>query len=871
MHWNFEVMNYQQVQQRPLAANGVNRRRPDRDAGIRVDSNFRSDAHTWRSSPHIRHSTDTTVAGSHGHVDHSNTNSSIPSGSGRHPIEKDDAGFASRNRGTTERPLHDRLLFLTMCLIGQPVEVQVKNGSIYSGIFHTANAEKGFGVVLKMARLIKDGSAKVGKSDSVKEAARRAPVKTLIIYEKDFVQIIAKDVSLTADSYSNGRTRENRTEIMTDSVLSQGRPRDVERELKPWKPDGEVPRSLGLESTFQSTWNRNWDQFETNKTLFGVESTFDEELYTTKLERGPQTREREREAWRIAREIEGQSTRNVHLAEERGIQLASQLGDLDEESKFSAVSRLEVTDDAGEEEEYNNVDGYNEETFGNLYVNGVVDLASPSDSSASTHSAGESEGKAVRLALSDNMQVLSPSDSPVGESPLSSPLVAEAANIEALNLNATCSQVSEDVYREFQEFKSQETAKKSKKQREDQVDELKSFSMKDFDPHLPRAAGDGGRPLSMPESGADSVVSSEIKPKSVTPVSVAFTLAAAAVSSAPVSLNPANLITPSSHAVVSPAVSTRIQSDEISNNTCTTSELPVDSGGLSDAGSEAILAPVLTEPFVKSSAATGPTPPSTVNQSPEGISVPSISNSIPISSGSATLASQPHGLSMSSAPATNVKKSSLNPNAKEFKLNPYAKAFSPSLTAARPPSPVHQGAVYMAANLHPVSPVPLGMSQIVQQPVQPAQFNQYNSSMAVAAASVVSAAPYMQPPGAFVPGVAGAGGPPVLSGQATMKMPPQSQQQVATPYAQQQAIRYLPQAPPMQPSPGYPHPSGQLYPQQLMYGQHGPVLYIQQFPQGIMQGQPLPLPQQGPLPPQPASQQAKYRVQEVALKQYILM
>lgn len=58
-----------------------------------------------------------------------------------------------------------------------------------------------------------------------------------------------------------------------------------------------------------------WDQFETNKALFGVETTFNEELYTTKLERGPQMREREREAYRIAREIEGQQTRNPHLAE----------------------------------------------------------------------------------------------------------------------------------------------------------------------------------------------------------------------------------------------------------------------------------------------------------------------------------------------------------------------------------------------------------------------------------------------------------------------------------------------------------------------------------------------------------------------------
>lgn len=60
---------------------------------------------------------------------------------------------------------------------------------------------------------------------------------------------------------------------------------------------------------------RSWDQFETNEALFGVKSTFDEELYTTKLERGPQMRELEREAMRIAREIEGEDTQDLHLAE----------------------------------------------------------------------------------------------------------------------------------------------------------------------------------------------------------------------------------------------------------------------------------------------------------------------------------------------------------------------------------------------------------------------------------------------------------------------------------------------------------------------------------------------------------------------------
>ena len=46
-----------------------------------------------------------------------------------------------------------------------------------------------------------------------------------------------------------------------------------------------------------------------------MKSTFNEELYTTKLEKGPQTRELEKQALRIAREIEGEETQDLHLAE----------------------------------------------------------------------------------------------------------------------------------------------------------------------------------------------------------------------------------------------------------------------------------------------------------------------------------------------------------------------------------------------------------------------------------------------------------------------------------------------------------------------------------------------------------------------------
>ena len=47
--------------------------------------------------------------------------------------------------GGYETPSRDRLIFSFASIIGHNVEVQSKNGSIYSGIFHGTNCEKDFG------------------------------------------------------------------------------------------------------------------------------------------------------------------------------------------------------------------------------------------------------------------------------------------------------------------------------------------------------------------------------------------------------------------------------------------------------------------------------------------------------------------------------------------------------------------------------------------------------------------------------------------------------------------------------------------------------------------------------------------------------
>lgn len=305
----------QPVQSRP-SANGYGRRKVDRETGTRLENKVQSGKTTSRQLTGV--------------------------GKG----------------GTYQSLSRDRLVYLSTCLVGHQVEVQVMDGSVFSGILHAINAEKDFGIILKMAHSIKDSSEGMRNTS---EAFSKPPSKTLIIPGKEFVQVTAKGVPITLDGFRTEFMLEQQQELLTDSCISQSRHIEVERQLERWVPDDDAPECPELDNIFDGHWNRGWDQFEANETLFGVKSTFDEDLYTTKLERGPQMSELEKEALRIAREIEGEDTRDLHLAEERGIRLHENL-EVDEETRFSAVVR-EVDDSGYDDCEDILLDSRNDETF----------------------------------------------------------------------------------------------------------------------------------------------------------------------------------------------------------------------------------------------------------------------------------------------------------------------------------------------------------------------------------------------------------------------------------------------------------------------------------------------------------------------------
>ncbi|XP_034214275.1 uncharacterized protein LOC117626614 isoform X3 [Prunus dulcis] len=108
--------------------------------------------------------------------------------------------------------LSEALLFATMCIIGLPVDVHVKDGSVYSGIFYTASVENEYGIVLKKARMTKKG-----KSDA--NVGNGTLIDTLVILSGDLVQVVAKGVLLPAADIA-GNMAGDKTEAVTGTVPS---------------------------------------------------------------------------------------------------------------------------------------------------------------------------------------------------------------------------------------------------------------------------------------------------------------------------------------------------------------------------------------------------------------------------------------------------------------------------------------------------------------------------------------------------------------------------------------------------------------------------------------------------------------------------
>ncbi|KAJ2762522.1 poly(A)-binding protein binding protein, partial [Coemansia nantahalensis] len=218
--------------------------------------------------------------------------------------------------------MHSRLLFLLAHLVGTQVKVTTADGDVYQGVLWSINPNDAQSVVLRYAY-----------PESAGKAAQ--PIDTLVIHGGDCLSI-----SGAAGFAEESGAEHSRASFRTDTDISRTAGAGAARELHRWVPDRCDSMDSLDGSDFAEAGAHGWDQFAANEKLFGLTTDFDEEIYTTKLDRTrADYREREREAIRIAREIQSTPFLNSHVAEERQDVAPDDGGAMDEEDKYGAVLR----------------------------------------------------------------------------------------------------------------------------------------------------------------------------------------------------------------------------------------------------------------------------------------------------------------------------------------------------------------------------------------------------------------------------------------------------------------------------------------------------------------------------------------------------
>ena len=279
----------------------------------------------------------------------------------------------SSNSSSVSFQHRERLLHLSLTLVGRKVILHQSNGAIVEGIFHTftpfsnLSEEQRNKFVLKETLVKKQPSAETEIKDGI----------TLIVPTSKVVFLHAAEIvkDLKESGNINGSPMEASTSkdaFATDTQISGSakgsRTNDLVAAGNAWTTGGNSNSNSGYRGqaleggrsgTIKATNSRaaalagnkkggaatinqglgsssigQWDQFKANKELFNVNATFDENLYTTQLDTSQMDAKKMAEAERIAKEIESTTTTNIHMAEERGFKVET---DFDEEDLYSGV------------------------------------------------------------------------------------------------------------------------------------------------------------------------------------------------------------------------------------------------------------------------------------------------------------------------------------------------------------------------------------------------------------------------------------------------------------------------------------------------------------------------------------------------------
>ncbi|KAA8619566.1 PBP1 Protein interacting with poly(A)-binding protein [Pyrenophora tritici-repentis] len=263
------------------------------------------------------------------------TSTATSNGAVNSPKPSQTSPASSGETPTPMRHLSDRMMYLLANLTGLPGIITLKNGEKYSGVLSGTSLDPSeLRYVFKMVKkLMPATSAQTnGAAEASEDYVGKGDYHVMSFDMSDVADFNVNNVVLDK---SQAKTQNGTSGFRTDTDIS-GKLAIRERDLQKWEPS-EVDPNMSLESSGRTA---EWDQFSTNERLFGVKSNYDENLYTTTINKNdPQYAERAARAEKIAREIEGSTATNSHIREERGgYNPADDNGD--EEDKYSGPAKV---------------------------------------------------------------------------------------------------------------------------------------------------------------------------------------------------------------------------------------------------------------------------------------------------------------------------------------------------------------------------------------------------------------------------------------------------------------------------------------------------------------------------------------------------
>ncbi|CAD2102802.1 ataxin-2 like protein, putative [Plasmodium vinckei] len=205
----------------------------------------------------------------------------------------------------------DRLTYVMTCLFGNEVNVHMKDGNEIKGLFHGYNCNSDNSNSNNREGDISLNYAQVlAKNDKLSGPINKA----MIIPENAYTTIIAKNINLELKDPDEVKNVKDNFKIDADISLKKKKPHSANRELKRWVcDDNNIDDPNFAKLKLDDKLNEPWDQFEQNRKLYGVTTTYKEEIYTTNLDINKVPHHVKLQADKIAKELENRGQKKINF------------------------------------------------------------------------------------------------------------------------------------------------------------------------------------------------------------------------------------------------------------------------------------------------------------------------------------------------------------------------------------------------------------------------------------------------------------------------------------------------------------------------------------------------------------------------------